>query len=308
MKPEILVLTQIYEPTLAALQQEFIVHKMWTISDLDKISGEVRGVVTTGMFGCTRAHVEALPRLEIIVCIGLTRGTVDLDAAKRRGIVVTQTVDFSWPHVADLAMGLLISVMRRIVVCDRFARSGRWRSEYPPVGTGLYGKRCGIVGLGRIGKAIARRAEAFDMSVGYHGPHRKDDASYAYHPDLEEMARESDCLFVTCPASRETHHLIGHRVLEALGPNGFLINVARGSVVDECALISALKAGRIAGAGLDVFANEPSIPAELVEMENVVLLPHIGTATRELREGRGAAILANLRAHFSGQPVLNPMV
>jgi hydroxypyruvate reductase len=311
MKPEILVLTPIYEPTLAELQREFTVHTLWTARDphafMKEVAGGVRAVVTTGIFGFTRFHVEALSELEIVACFGTPHGTVDLDAAKRRRVIVTNTPDFNTLHVADLALGLLISVMRRICECDRFTRAGRWLAGYPPVGSGLSGKTCGIVGLGRIGRAIAKRAEAFDMLVRYHGPHRKQDVTYEYCPDLESMARESDCLIVACRATPETRNLIGARILEALGPEGFLINVARGSIVDEAALIAALKDRRIAGAGLDVFSDEPRIPAELVTMEHVVILPHIGTATRDIREGRGAKLLANLRAHFSGKPVLNPI-
>jgi lactate dehydrogenase-like 2-hydroxyacid dehydrogenase len=311
VKPEILVLVPIYAPTLAALEREYTVHKLWTARDPDAlvkdVSGRVRGAVTTGASGMSSSLVEALPRLEIIGCFGTPRGTVDLAVAKGRGVIVTNTPDSITGDVADLAMGLIVAVMRRIVEADRFVRAGQWPSGLLPPGAGLGGKTCGIIGLGAIGLRIAKRAEAFGMSVCYHGPRRKQGVAYVYHPDLIGLARESDCLVVACPATPETRSLVDARILDALGPDGYLINIARGPIVDEQALIAALREKRIAGAGLDVFWDEPRVPAELAAMEQVVLAPHIGSTTREIREERGAKLLANLRAHFAGQPVLNPI-
>jgi lactate dehydrogenase-like 2-hydroxyacid dehydrogenase len=311
MKPEILVLVPIYAPTLAALEREYTVHKLWSARDPDalvkEVSGRVRGVVTTGSTGMSSSLVEALPRLEIIGCFGTPRGTVDLAAAKGRGVIVTNTPDSITGDVADLAMGLIVAVMRRIAEADRFVRAGRWLSGLLPPGSGLSGKTCGIIGLGAIGRGIAKRAEAFGMSVCYHGPRRKQDAAYAYHPELVSLARESDCLVVACPSTPQTRSLVDARILDALGPDGYLINIARGPIVDEQALIAALREKRIAGAALDVFWDEPRVPAELVAMEQVVLAPHIGSTTREIREERGVKLLANLRAHFAGQPVLTPL-
>ena len=311
MKPEILVLVPIYAPTLAALEREYIVHKLWTARDPDalvkEVSASVRGAVTTGSSGMSSSLVEALPRLEIIGCFGTPRGTVGLAAAKGRGVIVTNTPDSISADVADLAMGLIVAVMRRIAEADRFVRAGRWLSGLLPPGSGLGGKTCGIIGLGAIGRGIAKRAEAFGMSVCYHGPRRKQGVAFAYHPDLAGLARESDCLVVACPATPQTRNLVDARILDALGPDGYLINIARGPIVDEQALIAALREKRIAGAGLDVFWDEPRIPAELAGMEQVVLAPHIGSTTREVREERGRKLLANLRAHFAGQPVLTPL-
>lgn len=311
MKPEILALARFYPPTLAELEREYTVHKLWEAKDADvflkEVSGRVRGVVTTGLAGISRRRMEALPRLEIVASFGNPRGTVDLAAAQERGVVVTNTPDSITQPVADLAMGLVIAVMRRICESDRFVRSGQWLGRTMSMGSGLGGKTCGIVGLGRIGREVAQRAEAFGMSLRYHGPRRKEDAAYPYHPDLEELARLSDCLVVTCPLTPETRNLIDARILDALGPDGYLVNVARGPVVDERALIAALREGRIAGAGLDVFWDEPRVPADLLAMANVVLLPHMGSSTREVREERGRKLLANLRAHFSGKPVPNPV-
>jgi lactate dehydrogenase-like 2-hydroxyacid dehydrogenase len=311
MKPEILVLVPIYAPTLAALEREYAVHKLWTARDPDalvkEISGKVRAVVTTGSSGIESRLFEALPRLEIIGCFGTPHGAVDLALAKRRGVAVTNTPDSITGDVADLAMGMIVAVMRRIVEADRFVRAGRWLSGLLPPGSGLGGKTCGIIGLGAIGREIAKRAEAFGMSVCYHGPRRKEGVAYAYYPELENLARESDCLVVACRSTPETRDLVNARILDALGPEGYLVNIARGPIVDEQALIAALKDRRIAGAALDVFWNEPQVPAELPAMEHVVLAPHIGSTTREVREERSRKLLANLRAHFAGQPLPTPL-
>ena len=310
-KPDIMVVAPIYAPTLAELEREFTVYKLWTARDPDafvqEASGRVRGAVTTGLLGFSRRRFDALPKLEIVACFGTPHGTVDLAVAKERRVVVTNTPDFITETVADLAMGLLVTVMRRICESDRFVRAGKWLDVAPAAGREVNGKICGIVGLGRIGRAIAKRATAFGMTVCYHGPHQKQDAAWSFYPDLESMAREADCLVICCPLTPASRNLVDARVLDALGPEGFLVNVARGPVVDEAALITALASRRIAGAGLDVFWDEPRVPAELLAMEHVVLVPHIGSSTREIREERGRKLLANLRAHFGGKPVLNPL-
>ncbi len=311
MKPEILALARFYPPTLAELEREYNVHKLWTAQDpaayLKEVSGRVRGAVTTGLAGISREQIEALPRLEIVASFGNPRGTVDLAAARERGVAVTNTPDSITKPVADLAMGLVIAVMRRICESDRFVRSGQWLTRTMAMGRELGGKTCGIVGLGAIGRQVANLATAFGMVPRYHGPRRKEDAPWPYHADLGELARLSDCLVVTCPLTPATRGLIDTRILDALGPDGFLVNVARGPVVDEPALLSALREGRIAGAGLDVFWDEPRVPDELLPMENVVLMPHMGSSTREVREERGRKLLANLRAHFAGELVPNPI-
>ncbi len=309
-KPEIMVVAPIYAPALAELEREFTVHKLWTAHDpdafLQELSSRVRGAVTTGLHGFSRKSFEALPKLEIVACYGTPNRTVDLAAAKERGVIVTNTPDSITEAVADLALGLLIAVMRRICASDRYVRAGKWLERPAPPGREVRGKACGIVGLGRIGRGIARRVEACGMSVCYHGPHRKPDVAWPYHADLESMAREVDCLMVACPATPATRNLVDARILDALGPEGFLVNVSRGVNVDEAALIAALRDGRIAGAGLDVFRDEPRVPAELIAMEQVVLVPHIGSSTLEIREGRKEKLLANLRAHFAGEPVPTP--
>jgi len=312
VKPEILLTAPIYAPVLAELERDFAVHKLWQAREseqfVQEISGTVRAVVTTGLVGCRASTIAALPKLELIAVFGNPRGTVDLAAAASRGIFVTNTPDTIEPAVAELAAGMAIALMRRICENDRFVRAGRWLKAPAPPGTTLIGKTCGIVGLGQIGRQAAVRLQAFGMAMRYYGPRRKEDVAYEYVGDVVSLARGSDILVITCPEKPETRGLIDARVLDALGPYGFLINVARGSVVDEQALIAALREKRIAGAALDVYREEPRVPSALIEMENVVLLPHIGSSTREIREERARKLMANVRAHFAGQPVLNPVV
>ena len=313
MKPEILVLLPIFAPTLAALEQQYLVHKLWLAPDkaalFNAIAARVRAVVTTGLVGCDKDTMQALPKLEIIACFGSPRSTLDLATAQARHIVCTRTPDAISESVADLALGLMIAVMRNIRVGDRYLREGRWEQAPARPGIEVHGKRCGIVGFGRIGQGVAKRVQAFDMTVSYHGPRRKD-VPFPYYSDLAAMAREVDVLVLCCPLSAETRGIVDISVLDALGhgnSEGFLINVARGAVVNEQALISALQEKRIAGAGLDVFWDEPRVPAALTALKNVVLVPHVGSNTLEVRVERGRKVLANLEAHFAGRPVPHPI-
>lgn len=311
MDIDLLILTPVYEPTMRALAERYRVHKLWEQTDpqayLSRSHPEIRAVVTSGVSGFRGAQIACLPNLEIVACFGVAHGTLDLAYARERGIVVTNTPDNSTDTVADLALGLMLSVMRRIGEADRYLRAGAWEKKPFPMATGLTGKTCGLVGLGNIGRAIARRAEACGMRPVYHGPRRKPDVNYPFFDSLEALAGEADCLVVACPDRPETRNLVNARVIKALGQGGFLVNIARGSVVDEGALIAALKEGVIAGAGLDVFPDEPRVSPELRAMDNVVLTPHIGTSTNEIRQERSELVLANLKEHFSGNPVLTPV-
>ncbi|MGZ8154389.1 MAG: 2-hydroxyacid dehydrogenase [Burkholderiaceae bacterium] len=310
-KPEILVTRQIYRPALLELEREYTVHKLWSAPDRDafirEVGPRVRGVVTTVPDGVSARDIDVMPKLEIISVFGRSLVKTDIAAAKRRGIIVTNVPHSVAVPVADLALGLLIAIMRRVIEAERYVRAGRWIEQPFPPGRGLTGKTCGIVGLGEIGRELAKRVQACGMSACYHGPREKKDVSYRFYADLEEMARASDCLVVACAATPATEKLIDARILSAIGPAGYLINVARGSIVDEDALIAALKHGQIAGAALDVLRDEPRVRPEFLEMDNVIVVPHIGSTIIEIREERVRNIVGNLRAHFTGAPLLTPV-
>lgn len=308
--PEVLVVGPLLPAFLDALERTYPVHKLWLMDDSDAFLREhghrIRAVVTTFVYGASAELLDALPNLEIIGSYGVGFDRVDLDTVRRRKLILTNTPDINEP-VADTALALLLAVTRRICEADRFMRAGQWPHGAFPFGVQLTGKTCGIVGLGRIGRSIAVRAQAFGMRIAYHGPHEKPDVDYEYFNDLEKLAAASDVLMLALPGGEDTRHIVDERILSALGPQGFLINVARGSVVDENALIRKLQAGELAGAGLDVFEQEPLGSSPLMAMDNVVLLPHIASATHETRHAMGDVVMANLKAHFSGQPVLNPV-
>lgn len=307
MKPELVIMRAIYAPAIADLARDFTVHCLWTKQAPEQFlrehGGKVQTVVTTTPYGFSRRDFDTFPELNMLACFGPYYNLIDLVTAKARGIAVTHTPGSTAEPVADLAMGMIIAVMRRLCESDRFVRAGKWAGGVFPAGTEVRGKTCGIAGFGRIGREIARLATAFGMQICYQGPRRKDDVPYPYYEDLEAMARDVDCLVVTCPLSETTRNLVDARVLAALGANGFLVNVARGAIVDQDALIAALKNGVIAGAALDVFRDEPQVPAELRAMDNVVLAAHIGTSTREVREGRHNKLITDMRAYQEGRPL-----
>lgn len=307
-KPDVLIVAPMFPAAIETIEREFSAHKLYHAQDpnalIASVADRVRGIATVGTVGAKAELIEALPKLEIIACFGVGYDGVDVEAARKHGIIVTNTPDVLTDCVADLTLSLLLAVARRICVADRYVRSGRWLQGPMPLSSRVGGKLCGIVGLGRIGVAVAKRAQAFGMDIAYHGPRPKKDVVYRYYPSLIALARDADYLVLTMPGGPETRHLVDAAIIDALGPEGTLINVARGSVVDEAALVDALKSGRLGGAGLDVYENEPQVPDVLLTMDNVVLLPHIGSATRETRAAMGELTVANLRAHFAGQPVL----
>lgn len=309
---EIVVISKLPATHIAWLEKNFICHKYYEADDKNKLLSSVkdkaRGLVTSGFRGYNREIVDALPNLEIISVWGAGLQAVDLEIAKERGITVTNTPDNSRIAVAELAMALLLNVGRRINEADVYVKSGNWVEEtFVKYGLGFFGKTIGIVALGTIGRAVAERAASFEMNVIYFGPNRKPDVDYQYYDDIRSLAEASDFLVLCCPETPETTGLITAQVLEALGPQGVLINVARGSVVDEKALINALQNGIIKGAGLDVFANEPNVPETLRKLENVVLVPHIGTATEDARNIRKEMTVENLVHYFNGEPVSGPV-
>jgi len=298
--------------TNARLESLFSVHKSFQAKDPDAfvegLTQRIRGIVLTPPATARRALLEKLPKLEIISAFAVGVDVVDLDRAAERGIIVTNTPDVLTDCVADLGMGLLVAISRGIVAGDRYVRAGRWLREGDMhLTTALGGKTLGVVGLGRIGKAVAKRAEAFGMKIAYHGRRKQTGVDYAYHPDAASLARAADFLVLCCPGGDATRHMIDAEVLTALGPEGFLVNIARGAVVDEAALIEACQKGTIAGAALDVFENEPRVPEALFGLENVIVQPHQASATVATRTAMGNMMIDNLVRHFAGEPVLTPV-
>jgi lactate dehydrogenase-like 2-hydroxyacid dehydrogenase len=252
------------------------------------------------------ALIDSLPQLQIISVFGVGYDGVPIAHCRDKGIRVTNTPDVLTEDVADIATALVLMTSRCLAAAERFTRASSWPQAAFPLAHALRGKTAGIVGLGRIGKAIAHRLSAHGLKIAYHG-RQPQDLPHQYCSSLIELAETSDFLIIACPGGPETRHLIQAEVLRALGPTGTLINIARGSVVDETALIEALKTGTIRAAGLDVFANEPHVPAELLACENAVLLPHVGSATNETRQAMAQLVIDNLSAHFAGQPLLTPV-
>jgi lactate dehydrogenase-like 2-hydroxyacid dehydrogenase len=311
MKPRVLQKGP-YMPALeTALAQEFDVHQLWREADqqsfLAQHGGEFIGLATSARWGADATLIDALPNLKVISSFGVGVDTIDIAAANRRGIAVSNTPDVLNDCVADIAFGLLIDVSRGLSASDRFVRRGDWARGAFALQTRVSGKRLGILGFGRIGRAIARRASGFDMEVRYHNRRRVDEVSFGYMASPSELARWADFLVIASSGGPETRHLVSAEVIEALGPDGFLINISRGSVVDEQALVKALVNRKIAGAALDVFENEPQVPPALMTLDNVVLLPHIASGTNETRQAMADLTLANLRRFFSEGRLLTPV-
>ena len=276
---------------------------------LDEHGETVRGIVTFGHIPVNDALMDRLPALETVANYGVGYDSVDAVAAGRRGVVVSNTPDVLTDEVADVAMGLLIDTVRRLPHADAYVRRGDWEAKgaFPLSPLTLRGRTLGIVGLGRIGKAIAKRAEAFGLAIAYHGRHRQDGVSYPYHADVTSLAEAVDTLMLVVPGGDETHHMIDAGVLRALGSDGVLINIGRGTAVDEAALIAALEDGTIAAAGLDVFEREPKVPQGLIDAPNTVLLPHVGSASVATREAMGQRVIDNLAGWFENRRPLSPV-
>lgn len=309
-KPEILAVAKLHPFYLEALQASFTVHERAHEGDaaaFAALAPRIAGIAAMGESRVPRELLAQLPNLKVVSVFGVGYDGVDTAAARERGVCVTHTPDVLTDDVADLAIGLMLSVARGIPQADRHVRAGRWPSGPMPLGRKVSGARLGIVGLGRIGTAIAQRAQAFGMSIAYTARSEKPASGYVYYPHPQALAAAVDFLVVITPGGAGTRHLIDAEVLQALGPNGFLINVARGSVVDEAALVHALQSGLIAGAALDVFENEPNVPAELWSLANVVLTPHMASATRQTRQAMADLAYANMKAGVAGQPLLTPV-
>ncbi|CAL9110737.1 unnamed protein product [Musa textilis] len=269
----------------------------------------IRAVVGNSKAGADADTIDALPRLEIVACFSVGLDKVDLAKCRERGIRVTNTPDVLTDDVADLAIGLAIAVLRRLCQADRFVRSGAWLSKGDyKLTTRFSGKTIGIIGLGRIGLAVAKRAEAFGCPISYYSRSEKPNTNYKYYSNLIDLAANCHVLVVACPLTEETYHIVNREVLDALGPKGVLVNIGRGLHVDEPELVAALREGRLGGAGLDVFEQEPDVPEELFGMENVVLVPHVGSGTNETRNAMADLVIGNLEAHVMNKPLLTPVV
>jgi len=275
-----------------------------------KLAPQIRAVAGQGETRVSADLIAQLPALELISIMGVGYDGVDVAAAKARGVKVTHTPNVLNDDVADLAIGLMLNAARQLPAADRFVRSGAWLKGPMPLARKMSGARIGIVGMGRIGQAIAHRALAFGMTVAYTARSAKPGLAYRFFPDAVSLAAESDFLVIIAPGGAGTRKMINAEVLAALGKNrgeGILVNVARGSVVDEAALIDALERGVIGGAGLDVFEDEPRVPERLLALPQVVLTPHVGSATGQTRQAMADLAVANLKALFGGQPLLTPV-
>ena len=306
----LLVLHSLLKAEMETLEKHFTLIRLYKEPDPEAAIREnknnIVGIVSNHTTPVREALIEALPNLEIISNFAVGIDNIDTKCAASHNIRVTNTPDVLSDETADTGMALLLAVSKRLVEADMFTRVGRWgQGTGFPLGTSLKNKTIGIVGLGRIGKSVARKATAFDMNVLYTGRSKKTDQPYEYVDSLEEMTTRADILMLTCPDTPETKGIININILEKLGAKGFIINIARGSVIKEDDLLIALRNKTIAGAGLDVYANEPNVPEALLKMDNVVLLPHIGSATFETRSQMGQLVVGNLLAHFNGEPLLS---
>jgi lactate dehydrogenase-like 2-hydroxyacid dehydrogenase len=306
------------EPVLLSAQQEidkcFVGHRLWEALDQEKFITEtcnnVQGIARGRHFVISKELIDRLPKLEIIACFGVGYDGIDLRRCQERDIVVTNTPDVLTEETADAALGLLLMTVRELSSAERYLRAGKWLTDgnYPRTEATLRDRTVGLVGFGRIGQALARRITALNVPVVYHSRHPKRDVSYPYYSNLLKMARDVDTLVVVLPATESTRRIISEPVLEALGERGIFINMGRGAVVDEAALIRALIQKTIFAAGLDVYVNEPNVPRELLELNNVVLLPHVGSASQYTHNAMGALLLKNLHSWFQQGVPITPVV
>lgn len=306
----ILQVGPLMKPLEVSLQGEFSVVRLPQSGHQDFLDARTQKfelAVTSGKVGVKGDLIRALPELRAIVNFGVGYDATDVATAREHGVAISNTPDVLTDCVADIAIGLVIDAMRGISAADRFVRRGQWTAGSFPLATKVTGKRIGIVGLGRIGRAIAKRLEGFNATVAYHSRRQLQDVAYEYVGSVEELASRSDVLIVAAAGGPNSAGLVSREVLAALGPQGFLVNIARGSVVDQHALIDALVEGTIAGAGLDVFADEPRVPQELMALENVVLLPHLASGTIETRQAMSELVIANVRQFVADGTLRTPI-
>ncbi|WP_296228073.1 2-hydroxyacid dehydrogenase [Ralstonia sp. UBA689] len=310
MHPTLLILIAMTPDNVAQIGQHFHVIHAPTRAERDttiaRDGHNVRIVLTNGSTGLTAAEIAAMPKLELACALGAGYENIDVQAARARGVVVANGAGTNDACVADHAIGLLLATVRGIPKLDRITRDGVWRDDIP-LPPGVSGKRLGIVGLGTIGQQIARRAAGFDMQIGYHNRAPREGVPYRYFNVLKDMAEWADFLIVATPGGAQTRHLINHTILEALGPHGYVVNIARGSVVDTVALEAAIRAGKLGGAGLDVYESEPKPPAGLLDLEQVVLTPHVAGWSPESVQATVDRFLENARRHLAGEAVVSPV-
>jgi hydroxypyruvate reductase len=308
---EIALLAPLRAPVVAALEEKFTVHRVLETPDpmaaLRALGSRIRGAATHGMAGISRAQLDALPKLEICAIHGVGLETSDVKACRERGIALTIT-PVLYEDVADLAMALALAAARRIAEGDRFVRAGKWGRERLRLGRKFTGKRAGIVGLGRIGSEVALRLQGFKMQIAYSDPVPRS-VPYRRYPDAVALAENSDILFLCAAGAPKgaAAPIIGREVIDALGPSGIFVNISRGWLVDEAALVAALAEGRLGAAGLDVFDDEPNVPAALLALDNVVLTPHIASSSEEAMSAMGQCVVANLVSWFEGKGALTPV-
>ncbi|MEM6933960.1 MAG: 2-hydroxyacid dehydrogenase [Pseudomonadota bacterium] len=313
MKPEILMIGPMLKTAMDQLEEAYTVHRYWQAEDkpalLADVGTQIRAIATDGASGVPTDVMEACPLIELVASFGVGYDGVDTDLCKERGIRVTTTPNVLNDCMAEITLGLMISLAHKLPQADRWVRDGNWVSGVSfGLTAELTGSTVGILGLGRIGKEIATRCSAMKMRVVYHGRSEQAHQPYLYYPELEAMARDVDWLIVIAPGSASTKKLVSRGVLEELGPNGCLVNVARGTLIDEEAMVEMLSSGALGGAALDVFEREPHVPPTLLDLENVVLSPHQGSATHKTRYDMGDLLVANMAAHFAGEPLLTRLV
>ncbi|KAF5187149.1 Glyoxylate/hydroxypyruvate reductase B [Thalictrum thalictroides] len=275
---------------------------------LKENANSIRAVIGNGVIGASSELIDQLPKLEIVASHSVGLDKIDLKKCKERGIRVTYTPDVLTDDVADLAIALILTTLRKICESDRYVRSGLWKKGDFKLSTKFTGKSVGIIGLGKIGTAIAKRAEAFNCPISYYSRSEKPNANYKYFSNVLDLAANCQILVVACSLNEETRHIVNREVIDALGPKGFIINIARGLHIDELELMSALVEGRLGGVGLDVYVNEPWIPEQLYGLDNVVLVPHVGSNTSETRMAMADLVIGNLEAHFLNKPLLTPVL
>ena len=309
--PVVLMPVPMHEAVAKGLEGHCELIRLWEDSDPDAVLAARRDeivAVATGGGRIDGPFLDRLPAVRLVASFGVGYDRIDATAAAERGVVVTNTPGVLDAEVADTAVGLLLMTLRELPQAERYLRAGRWKDRpYPLTRATMHGRRMGILGLGRIGKAIADRVEPFGVSVAYHNRRRKDDAEYHFYPSLVEMASDVDILMIVVPGGDSTRHLVDAEILKALGPDGILINVARGSVVDEQALVDALRANTIMAAGLDVFEHEPDVHPDLLTLPNAVLLPHIGSATVPTRTAMANLVVDNVRSWLTHGAALTPV-